>query len=286
MENIINSWLLYVLSYLLLATLFTQFYKITTKTLTRAGALTVLLQTIASLTVLLLCPFFEFKFPSDIKVYIMLGISIIFYAISDRINTTVRSGIEASTYTMLKQLSTTFMIFAGLIFFKEEFILTKFIGAMLIIFSNVLIFYKKGKVKFDKYIALGIISNLVYTVALFLDVNISDNFNLPFYVMITLIVPALLILIFERIKPKEIKTEFMNGNKKAILVTALTWGTMIVMQLRAYQLGNVTVIAPLCALTVILNVIVGYLFLKERDNLIKKIIAAILIIISVILIKI
>lgn len=286
MENIINNWLLYVLSYLVLATLFTQFYKITTKTLTRAGALTVLLQTIASLTVLLLCPFFEFKFPSDIKVYIMLGISIIFYAISDRINTTVRSGIEASTYSMLKQLSTTFMIFAGLIFFKEEFILTKFIGAMLIIFSNVLIFYQKGKVKFDKYIALGIISNLVYTVALFLDVNISDNFNLPFYVMITLIVPALLILIFERIKPKEIKTEFMNGNKKAILVTALTWGTMIVMQLRAYQLGNITIIAPLCALTVILNVIVGYLFLKERDNLIKKIIAAILIIISVILIKI
>lgn len=286
MENIINNWMLYVISYLVLATLFTQFYKITTKTLTKPGALTILLQTIASLTVLLLCPFFEFKIPSDIKVYIMLGISIIFYAISDRMNTTVRSGIEASTYSMIKQLSTTFMIFAGLIFFKEEFILTKFIGAMLIIFSNVIIFYQKGKFKMNKYITLGIISNLVYTVALFLDVNISDNFNLPFYVMITLIVPALLILIFERIKPKEIKTEFMNGNKKAIIITALTWGTMIVMQLRAYQLGNVTIIAPLCALTVILNVIVGYLFLKERDNLIKKIIAAILIIISVILIKI
>ena len=286
MENIINNWMLYVISYLVLATLFTQFYKITTKTLTKPGALTILLQTIASLTVLLLCPFFEFKIPSDIKVYIMLGISIVFYAISDRMNTTVRSGIEASTYSMIKQLSTTFMIFAGLIFFKEEFILTKFIGAMLIIFSNVIIFYQKGKFKMNKYITLGIISNLVYTVALFLDVNISDNFNLPFYVMITLIVPALLILIFERIKPKEIKTEFMNGNKKAIIITALTWGTMIVMQLRAYQLGNVTIIAPLCALTVILNVIVGYLFLKERDNLIKKIIVAILIIISVILIKI
>lgn len=61
---------------------------------------------------------------------------------------------------------------------------------------------------------------------------------------------------------------------------------MIVVQLRAYQLGSVTIIAPLCALTVMLNVIVGYLFLKERDNLIRKIISAILIIISIILIKI
>lgn len=281
----LNNWLLYVLLYLVLATVFTQFYKISTKTLKKAGALTVLLQLTAGVTSLFLCPFFEFKFPTDISVYIMLGISIVFYAISDRLNTTVRSGIEASTFSMLKQLSTTFMIFAGLIFFKEEFVLTKFIGAMLIIFSNVLIFYKKGKFEFNKYLLLGILSNLAFTVALFLDVNISDNFNLPIYVAITLIVPAILIMLVERIKLSEVKEELIHGNKKAIIVTAVSWAIMIVAQLRAYQLGSVTVVAPLCALTVILNVIVSYVFLKERENLLKKIIAAILIIISVILIK-
>ncbi len=287
MIGILNSWSFYVMLYLVLATLFTQFYKITTRTLTKPGALTVLLQMTAGLIVLLLSPFFEFKFPNSINVYIMLGISVVFYAISDRMNTTVRSGIEASTYSMIKQLSTTFMIFAGLIFFKEEFVLTKFIGAILIIFSNLLIFYKKkGKFEFNKYILLGILSNIAFTVALFLDVNISDNFNLSFYVAITLMVPALLIIICERIKPSEIKREIVNGNKKSILITALSWGTMILVQLRAYQLGNVTVVAPLCALTVILNVIIGYIFLKEKENLLRKIIAAVLIIISVILIKV
>lgn len=186
---------------------------------------------------------------------------------------------------MLKQLSTTFMIFAGLLLFKEKFVLTKFIGAMLIIVSNILIFYKKGKFEFNKYILLGVLANITFTIALFLDVNISDNFNLPFYVALTLIIPALLIMIFERIKPSEIKDELVNGNKKAILITAVSWGIMIVAQLRAYQLGNVTVIAPLCALTAILNVIVGYLFLNEKDNLLRKIISAIVILISIILIK-
>jgi len=284
--DILNNSMLYVGLYLILATAFTQFYKVTTKTLTRAGALTVLLQMIAGVIALILCPFFAFKFPTDIKIYIMLGLSIVFYAISDRMNTTVRSGIEASTFSMIKQLSTTFMIFAGLIFFKEQFVLTKFIGAMLIIFSNVLIFYKKGKFEFNKYILLGVLSNIAFTVALFLDVNNSDKFNLAFYVALTLIIPALLIMIAERIKPSEIKAELVNGNKKAIIITAICWGTMIIAQLRAYELGKVTVVAPLCALTVILNVIVGYLFLKEKDNLIKKIVAAILIIISVVLIKI
>lgn len=280
-----NSWLLYVLLYLVLATVFTQLYKVSTKTLKNAGALTILLQLTAGVTALLLCPFFEFQFPTDIKVYIMLGIAILFYTTSDRINTTVRSGIEASTFSMLQQLSTTFMIFAGLIFLKEEFVMTKFIGAMLIIFSNVLIFYKKGKFEFNKYIGLGVLANIAYTIALFLDVNISDNFNLPFYVAITLIIPAFLIMIVERVKLSEIKDEWKNGNKKAIMITAVSWATMIIVQLRAYQLGNVTIVAPLCALTVMLNVIVGYLFLNERDNLLKKIIAAILIIISIVLIK-
>jgi len=284
--NLLNNWLLYVILYLFFATVFTQSYKVATKSLKKAGALTVILQTTAGLTALLLCPFFEFKFPTDIKIYIFLGISIIFYAITDRINTTVRSGIEASTFSVLKQLSTTFMIIDGLVFLKEEFVITKFIGAMLIIFSNVLIFYNKGEMKFNKYVLLGIIANISFTIALFLDVNISENFNLPIYVAMTIIIPAVLISIFERISPKDIKEEFVNGNKKAMLLTGTTWGISIVTSLRAYQLGNVTIIAPLCALTVMLNVIVGYLFLKERDHLVRKIISAILIIISIILIKI
>lgn len=284
--ELVNNWLLYVILYLIVKTVFIQFYKMSTQKMQKAGALTVLLEMAGGLVALVLCPFFVIKFPTDIGIYIMLGISIICYAVKDRLDTKVLSGIEASTFNILQQLSTTFMILAGLIIFKEEFILAKFIGAMLIIFSNVLVFYEKGKFELNQYVILGIISNLVFTVALFLDVNISEHFNLPIYASITLIVPAILIMIFERIKPSEIKNEFVNGNKKAILITAITWPITIITQLRAYQLGNVTIVAPLCALSVMLNVLVGYLFLKEKDNLWRKIISAILIIISIILIKI
>ncbi len=278
-------WFLFIVLYIVLAVAFTQFYKIVLNTSKSDGTLTVLLQFIAGLCALLLSVLFKFTFPTDWKVYLLLGIACIFYAISDRMNTTVRSGIEASTFSIIKQLSTVFMIIAGLLFFKEQFVWKKIIGAGLIIFSNILIFYKKGNQKLDRYVILGILSNIIYSVALFLDVNISDSFNLAFYVALTLLVPALFITIAERVKLSNIKKEFKNGNKKAILITGLCWGTMIVVQLRAYQLGEATSVAPLCALTVIGNVLVGYLFLKERNNLLKKLIAACLIIISVFLIK-
>lgn len=278
-------WILFVFVYICLAVTFNQFYKIVLKSSKGDGSLTVLLQFIATISVLLLSPFLKFKFPTDWKVYLFLGIACIFYAISDRMNTTVRRGIEASTYSIIKQLSTVFMILAGLLFFKESVILKKIIGAALIILSNILVFYKKGSQKVNKYVFLAIISNIAFSIALFLDVNISNNFNLAFYVALTLIVPALFITIGERVKLSNVVKIFKSGNKPAILVTGICWGWMLFVQLRAYQLGPVTSVAPLCALTVIVNVIVGYLFLKERDSLLKKVIAAIIIVISVFLIK-
>lgn len=278
-------WFIFVILYIILAVLFTQFYKIVLNTSKSDGTLTVLLQFIAGISALLFCFFFKFTFPTNWKVYLLLVVACIFYALSDRMNTTVRSGIEASTFSIIKQLSTVFMIAAGLLFFKEKFMWKKIIGAGLIIFSNILIFYKKGNQKLDKYVLLGILSNVIYSVALFLDVNISDSFNLAFYVALTLLIPALFITIAERVKFANIKNEFKKGNKQAILITGVCWGTMIIAQLRAYQLGETTTIAPLCALTVIGNVLVGYIFLKERSNLVKKLIAALLIIISVFLIK-
>jgi len=109
---------------------------------------------------------------------------------------------------------------------------------------------------------------------------------MPIYVALTLIVPSLLIFFIERIKLKDIISEFKDGDKKSIIIVCCSWGIMIITMLRAYQFGNVTVVVPLCALTVILNAIVGYFFLNEKDNLLRKIIAAVLIIISIILIKI
>lgn len=226
--GIFSNWIVCVILYSVFAVLFNQFYKIATRKMEKAGALTVLLEGLAGIVILLFMPFFDIKFSSNIMTYILLGLAIIFYAMSDRIGTTVRSGIEASTYSVIKQLSTVFMIFAGLLFFKEPFILTKIIGAFLIIMSNVLVFFKKGSFKVDRYVALGILGNLCYTIAQFIDVNISEEMNLPIYVSLTLIVPAALIFLFDRVKVKEIVTEFKNIDKKVMIVTSASWGIMIV----------------------------------------------------------
>ena len=279
------SWIIYVILFLITAVTFNQTYKVITKKMQNPGALTVLMELLSGSVSLLLIPFFEIKLPENPMVYVFLGLACIFYALNDRISIVARKGLEASTYSMIKQTSTVLMIFAGVLFFKEKFILNKIIGALLIVFSNILVFYKKGSLKSNKYALIGLLASLCNTIALFIDVNYSKQMNLPLYAGFTLLIPALIIILFERISPKKIIAEFNANDKKMIIISCIAQGLMMVFKLRAYQLGQVSIVAPLCTLTIMLNVIIGYFFLKERNNLLKKIVAATIIILGIVLIK-
>lgn len=283
--NIFNNWKFYIIIYLIVSVIFNLSYKTITKKNINDGTLTILIQAISVVTCIFLLPLFKFKFPTNFKVYILLLLAIIFYTINDRLGTTARKGLEASTYIILKQLSTVFMIFMGLLFFKEPFVLNKIIGSILIIFSNIIVFYKKENFKFNKHLILGIVANMSLAIALFLDVNNSNKFNLSFYVLLTFLIPMILIFLFEKTKIKDIAKEYKYSNKLVLFLTGITWSIMMITKLKTYQLGSISIVAPLTSLTVILNIIVSYFLLKEKSNMLKKVIAGILIIIGIILIK-
>lgn len=68
----------------------------------------------------------------------------------------------------------------GITVFKESFVLTKILGAGLILFANIFLFYEKGKLKLNKYAWLGVLSKLFFSIAVSVDIGISNQFNLPF----------------------------------------------------------------------------------------------------------
>lgn len=282
--NLFHNWIFMIILYLIFAVTYNQCFKQLTKKMEHDGAMIVLIDGLGGLFCLLLIPLFKFRLPEDPRVYLFLGLACVFYALNDRFSTTARKGIQASVYSMLKQLSTVFMIFASFLFFKEEFVITKFIGALLIVFSNFIIFYEKN-FKFDKYTLYGLLGSICNTVAVFINVSYSKQFNFPFYVAFTLLVPAILIFIFERIKVKDMVSECKKADKLPFFLTFMCAGLMLTVKLYAYELGEVMIVAPLCSLTIILNVFAGFIFFKERKKLPQKIIAALLIILALILIK-
>ena len=215
-----NLSYLFLTIYIVSSTMFNESYKLIAKNMDKAGSLTVLVETIAGILSLLLIPFFEIKFPSDIRIFLLFFLATIFYTIQDRLATISRSGLEASTYGILKQLSNVFMLVMGFI-----------------------------------------------------------------YISLTLLIPALINSLVEKIKFTNLRYEYKINKSRLILLTGILWSVMMFSKLLSYRFGEVTKIAPLCSLSVMLNVIVAYVFFKERDNLLRKIIASIFIIIGVFLIK-
>lgn len=281
-----NIWWINLIFYLLLNVAWLQLYKIATKKVKKDGAITTLLELIGAGSILVVSLFFNFKFPTNIWIYVLFGIAIIFYALNDRLQTTVRKNLEVSVVSILMQLSNVFVFIWGILFFKETFMLQKAIGAILIVIANVFLFYKKGKFVFNRYTILSFLSSIALSIAVSLDAGISGNFNLAFYAFMDLFGSAILISLVERIKPRDMLEEYKQGNKKAIIATGMVWGLYIFFMLRTYNSAPVTTVAPLGAVAVILNVIASYIFMKERNNIGKKIIAAILVILGVILVTI
>mgnify|MGYP003289364627 CR=1 FL=1 len=283
--QLMNNWMFFVILYLISAIIFAQTFKRANRKMKNAGSLTILLEIFTALFAILFIPLFDMIFPPIESLIILCGVVII-YAITDRLNIEARYGLDPSVFSMLKQLSTVFLIILGFVFLKEDVILKKVIGSIIIIFANFLLAFDKGKLKINKYFIMSVVSNFLFAIAMMINVNISDNFNLAIYTICTVSLPALLIFIFEKHSIKELKSEFKRYNKKDFLISAFSWCLMLISSVRAYQIGNVSVVAPLLTLTAILNTLYEYFICKNKKNVVQKIICAILIIIGVILIKV
>ena len=284
--SLLNSWEFWVFIYLFSAVIFAQTFKKANRRMKDAGALTIILELLTGVCAIIFIPFFPIVFPTNFNIYLILFAVTVIYAATDRLNIEARYGLEPSTFSMLKQLSTVFLIILGFLFLKEKLLINQLLGALLIISSNILLTYNKGKFRINKYFIMSIISNLLFAVAMLINVNISNNFNIAIYTIITVSIPSFFIYIFGKYDFKALKNEYKRYNKKELYISAFTWCLMLISSVKAYQYGSIIVVAPLLALTSILNAMVEFIFNRDKNKFIQKLIAAILIIIGIILIKI
>ncbi|HOZ03002.1 MAG TPA: EamA family transporter [Candidatus Woesebacteria bacterium] len=277
LTTLFNTWQLNFVIYLVSVVSFFQFYKLAVSKTKNDGAATVTLQLLGAVSSIIFIPFFALNFPSEMKWYLLLLGACLFYATSDRLQTTARKHLQVSVVTIINQLQTVFLIIYGWTIFHDEFSFSKLIGALLIISANLLLNLKENRLQINKYVGLAVIATFVFSIALSVDIGISSQFNLPIYVLITLALPALIISFAEKVTLQNISQELSSSTRKYYLLTGISWALTIIFALRSFQLGEVTTIVPLQATSVMLNVIVAYIFLKERSEIEKKLFAALMV---------
>lgn len=281
------KYMIWVICYLIFALIFSQGFKKVNRTMKNASALTVLLELFTGLFAIVMSIFFKYTFPSDIKVYITLFVVTIIYAVTDRLNIEARYGLSPSNFSMLKQLSTVFLVIFGLVFLKEQLVFKKILGAIIIVISNVMLAVNKdGKFEFNKYFIFCLISNFLFAVAMFINVNISSKFNIGIYTLITVFIPSIIIKLFSKISFKNLEEEFNLYNKPLFILVSFAWCMMLISSVKAYEYGSISVVAPLLTLTALTNTIYEFIVDKDKKRFYYKLVISILILIGVILIKV
>jgi len=240
---------------------------------------------IGSIIFICLFPFFELKFPSDWRVYALLLLSNMFYVGQDLLKFKSYKYLDVSVLTIAFQVSKIFFIAYGLLLFKEQLSFYKWVGIIFILGGVFLVSFKREKFKINKRVWLVLGAALCFSTAMVIDVGISRQFSLPFYLLMIYVIPATAIFIGKRKTFSMVKKDFVIAKQspKLFLMAGTTSAFGMLFYLLALRQGQVSIVAPLSSVTVLLNVLAGYIFLKERDDLIKRIIASILVIIGVFL---
>ena len=277
----IELWQLYTFGAIISLVLFAQFFKLAVQNSKSDASSAILAQGIGAISAFLFIPFFELKFSDNWTHYGLFFLAVIFYALADRIQTTVRKHLEVSVVSIVSQVSTIFMLFYGVLLYQEPIGSNQIIGGGLIILANVFVVYKSSAIKFNRYFWLALSAFFFLATGVSVDIGVSQNFNLAMYVGAALLLPMFLVILFEPKALKSIATEFNPRVRKYYLLTGFFWAIAIILQFKALQTGKIGTVVPLLATNVFLNVVIAYFFLKERGEIGRKLLAAGLVILGI-----
>ena len=194
--------------------------------------------------------------------------------------------IEASELIILSSTRVLWTIGAALLFLGEDFNLAKVFGTALILFAVFFVSYKKKRVQFEKGHLYAILAGICLGLGFVNDAYILQQADAFSYAAVVFIVPAILTVAIFPSAIGKIKNQLDIKLARNTVLLGIFYSIGIMASYAAYQHGGTaSQIVPIGQSVVIVTVLLAAIFIGERDNLIKKLIAAVLVTLGVLLLK-
>ncbi len=273
------------MSWLLLAIIGTIFFSLTIllqRVFLKEGqsnhyAYAVVFQLLVALIVFIYALFMGFNIPSFTSLSINWSLVILLYAFANLALFRGLQIIEASEASILISSRAIWTMFGAAIFLGEKITYLRVIGTLLVVFGIAIILYRRKEWKFNKGYLLILCSAVLFGLAFTNDAFMLKTIDVLSFTVFAFGLPAIALLL---IKPKITKEiGYFLETKRAIkmLGTSFLFAIAIVAIYSSYRAGgDASQIMPIMQLSIILTVLLSYIFLKERDFLLRKIIGSLL----------
>lgn len=192
--------------------------------------------------------------------------------------------LTAGEVTILTTSSSVVSIILGLVVLKEVLSLNIVLGTLLVFFAIWIVKSEKVSFKSRRGIGFALLSAVFGGIAVVNDAIILRSYEAFSYTAIMSILPGIvLILLFPQ---KIVKIKKLLNSKFIMLMTifCVFYSIQAIAYYLAFQNGApVSQLSPLIKSSIVLTVLLGAIFLNERQNLSKKILASVLVTIGAIL---
>jgi len=191
---------------------------------------------------------------------------------------------DASKFAVIFQFNTLIPVIMAILILGERVSVWQGFGVALILAGVILV---TGKIDFkkEKGEVYSVIAAILFGSAVANDFFIVKNVSVDTYVALSFLSPALILSLIYPDSVKRIKQFTTVKSLRPSLIAGALFGLAAISVYTAFKIGNnAAQISPLFQIATIVTVILGIIFLKEKENLLKKLLGAALSFIGVILI--
>jgi drug/metabolite transporter (DMT)-like permease len=214
-------------------------------------------------------------------------VGLFFWALNGRFEYFAKKHVEASIFAITIKVAVVMSFFLSVIFLKESFTPQKIIGVSLIIMANLLLFIgqKKGTVITPKGLYYSAILVTLLSVAWIFDAVNVKAWGVATFSILSFLAPSLLSGLFPLIKLNTLKRELELTPWWQIVFLGFFNLAGYACMLKAFTLGEASNIIPIVTSTTPFIVLLGVIFLGERNFLARKFSASILTLIAIYLMR-
>jgi drug/metabolite transporter (DMT)-like permease len=226
---------------------------------------------------------FHATFPQEIRPWIFVAVSSLFWVLTMYTGYKSLESLEASVQGQFSKLRLVFVLVLGVLILGEALLWSKILGTALILMGVLFISPLKNFSFTTKGVLWVVASALFGALAFLTDKYTLQYFNVEEYIFLIYAIPALYLYPFVR---KKTSTVFSLLKRRTwpILISIGLSAIGYFFMLYAFKSSDVSIVVPLVEVSILFVILGGIFILHERTHMLRKALSGALVIAGVLLI--
>lgn len=212
-------------------------------------------------------------------------ISIVLFGVGHIVYAKTLQRVEASAFSVLLATQAVWTMLLGFLLLHESLTLVQLLGTVLIFASVGVLARNVAKVFRERGTLLGLLTGLMFGVAVYAWSYVGRHVDPLSWAAISFVGTTLVVLVLRPRSVRKMKPFLRTKVLWKMLALGATYALGSLTMLLAYKYGSFAIVSPLRQTSIILTVLLALLLLPaERNHIRRKLIAAVVCTIGVILI--